>query len=60
MGYVNAIAPGAHLAVLWMAQGDDVRLVVLNEPPLAEHQFIERFQVALAQVGALKYGKTRE
>ena len=45
-------APGAHLAVLWMAQGEDVRLVVLTEAPPAEYQFIERFPVALTQRGA--------
>ena len=45
-------SPGAHLAVLWTAQGMDVRFAILTQPPPAgEH--IERFPVPLTQAGAV-------
>ena len=48
-------APGAHLAVLWTAEGNDVRLAVLTQPSPAAHQHIERFPVPLTQAGALAW-----
>lgn len=48
-------APDAHLAVLWTADGADVRLAVLTQLPPAAHQHIERFPVALTQAGALEW-----
>ena len=48
-------APGAHLAVLWIAEGNDFRLAVLTQPPPTAHQHIERFPVPLTQAGALAW-----
>ena len=48
-------APGAHLAVLWAADGNDTRLAVLTQSPPAEHGHIERFPVPLSLDGALAW-----
>jgi putative SOS response-associated peptidase YedK len=48
-------APGAHLAVLWTAIEDDVRLAILTQPPPPAHLHIERFPVPLTQAGAVAW-----
>ena len=48
-------APGAHVAVLWTAQGEDVRLAVITQEPPGAHLHIERLPVPLTQAGALAW-----
>ena len=48
-------APGAHLAVLWTAEGKDMRFAVLTQPPPEAHRHIERFPVPLTHAGALAW-----
>ena len=47
-------ATDAHLAVLWMAAGDEVRFAVLTQDPPAQSQ-VPRYPVPLTQAGALAW-----